>query len=188
MAAWKNFKVSLNRFLMELVKDHMADRGATLPAPAAAVPGRFFWNTTTSKLYLFEGNKWNIVAIDKPLFDFDAQGDNPTYPAHDYIGLWSVTTTQRGTMFDVSCMIGIGIFHDRALDRHDTVIDQVQNALQPMASIPLYNAANGALTGERLTVIDGVSVLPMSKSDERPLQFLGVTFVTDHTSDLGRLV
>lgn len=183
MGAYRNFKMSLNIFLMEMVKQHVAESGTALPTTAK--DGRFFYRTSNAQLYLYQAGKWTAVPLDKPLFDFDAAADeNAQFPNHDYVGLWGVTIAQRAQFYDVSCMIGLGIYTDSILHRHDEVVDQLFDTLHVLSRIPVYDAQTGNLTEYTLQVVDDVAILPMSKSNERPLQFLSVNFVTDHTGQL----
>lgn len=174
---YRQIKVSINRFLIDWAKENLVvGQGSALPGSAQT--GEYFWRTSNSKLYRF-GGEWIEVALDDPLYDFDAHADTNPFPGHDFVGQRSLTLMLEPPTVSGGVLIGVSAHIDDKLQKHDVLMDRLAEALQPRSMIPLVDMSTGIATGKYLVVLGGMEVMPMAKADNRPIQFIGFDFECD---------
>lgn len=125
------------------------------------------------------------VLID--FIDWEAHANIHELPDKDLIGLTAVTLTEEDPeMFSGSFTVGISTFaNDKNLFRLRNYVGKAFSEMRPLKRVPLYDAENCLQLGW-LHIVDGTTVMPMTKADARPLQFIQCGFVFDVTSASGQ--
>lgn len=109
--------------------------------------------------------------------NFDAHADESTLPESDIIGISSFTS-ETEVFTDVMVLIGISTLDDPGLTRHMKLVSRLYEKLLPESRHKVYSTATGQSRGI-MVVSGGIRLMPISSSNARPLQFIGVGFTTD---------
>ncbi|MBD9544260.1 hypothetical protein IB276_32975 [Ensifer sp. ENS04] len=129
-----------------------------------------------------------LVYPDVPIefVDWEAHANIHELPDQDLIGLTAVTLTEEEVeMFSGSFTIGISSFaSDKNLFRLRNYVGEAFARMRPLSKIPFYDAEACQQRGW-LIITDGTTVMPMTKADARPLQFVQCAFVFDATTARG---
>ena len=98
----------------------------------------------------------------------DSQGE---LPKADLIGPAMFELQEDEGTFSVTGMIGISTVNDENLFRLTNYVGKVFELLRPGRRVTKYDALNGAELGV-MTAENGTKVLPVLKTDLRPMQFI----------------
>jgi hypothetical protein len=125
---------------------------------------------------------------DEPIeyIDWEAHANILELPDTDLIGTTAVTFTEdEPDLFTGSFSIGVSSYaSDKNLFRLRNYVGEVFRHLRPGDKIPYYDRETLVQRGW-LYITNGTSVLPMTKADVRPLQFVQVNFAFDATTATG---
>ena len=113
------------------------------------------------------------AGIAQPLFfNFDAHSQENQLPDADLIGLqgYAMDLTSPPT---VSVMIGVSTMDDVNLDRLEAMTGKLVNRVLPGTMIPVLDAKTGKLLPV-MKVMDGGSVSPAVRAEQRPLKFVAL--------------
>jgi hypothetical protein len=135
-----------------------------------------FCNTSIEQMKALE-----ILRPDATYFDFEAMSDIASMPKRDMVGVMNLHWTNDGSFYDVGFSLGIATWEDTGLFRHHDVIDFMEPLLRTNQQIPLLNAKTGARDGW-LVMTNGQSLMPMMKTETRPLQFMLVGALASRTT------
>ena len=118
--------------------------------------------------------------------DWEAHANIFELPETDLIGTTAVAfTEEEPEVFTGSFSIGVSSFaNDKNLFRLRNYVGEVFRRLRPGDKIPFYDRETLANKGW-IYITNGTSVLPMTKADVRPLQFIQCSFIFDPTTALG---
>lgn len=116
-----------------------------------------------------------------PTFEnFDASWQEAELPDNDLIGYFALTYTMNDHFVEGSVQIGYSVKEDKNLFRLVNAIDTLASHLKPTDKLPIYDADTGSLLGH-MVCTNGTSVFPVAGSKTRPVQFIGVNFLTTTT-------
>ncbi|KQS84256.1 hypothetical protein [Rhizobium sp. Leaf383] len=118
--------------------------------------------------------------------DWEAHANIFELPDHDLVGLTTLALTEdEPETFNGSFTIGISTFaSDKNLFRLRNYVGEAYRRMRPGSKIPFYDAEACKQTGWIL-VADGTTVMPMTRADARPLQFVQCSFVIDPITAVG---
>lgn len=116
--------------------------------------------------------------------NFDAHADESTIPANDVIGMSGLAFRVQEHMIHTTVMFGLSTVEDTNLFRLTAQMDALFELLLPTKRIRVYDADSGADVGW-MVVEDGTSVMPVSGSTTRPLQYVLVSLSTSLSFHLG---
>jgi hypothetical protein len=118
------------------------------------------------------------VTID--YLDWEAHANVQELPDCDLIGSTAITFTEdQPEIFNGSFTIGVSIYaDDKSLFRLRNYVGEVFNRLRPGMKIPFYDHKTLEQKGW-FHIVDGTIVLPMTRADARPLQFVQCQFILD---------
>lgn len=122
----------------------------------------------------------NLTAPTMQLFKFDAAGEEAKLPENDLIGPFRFTVTNEGGLLTITAQIVVSTLNDTNLFRLDEIVNEVFNRFTPDARYPLLNAKTGAPLGV-LIVSDETTVLPIERSNSRPVKSVAVELRTDRS-------
>lgn len=112
------------------------------------------------------------------VIDWDAHADINKLPAADVLGIAGYSFELDDHQISIGASFGISTWQDVSLFRHRRIRALVVERLLPTALIPVYDADSGEEKGQ-LVVRNGTSVMPMARTEVRPLQFVTASFLTD---------
>ena len=112
-----------------------------------------------------------IQGLTVSFINYDEHADIEKLPQENLVGPaeFSFDNMGQGT-FHVSAAIGFSMWNDDEQFNHRKMMDIVAKHLEPEMSIPILKATTGLKIGS-LTLEAPTSLLPMSNSDVRALQF-----------------
>jgi hypothetical protein len=118
--------------------------------------------------------------------DWEAHANTLELPDTDLIGTTAITFTEdEPHVFGGSFTIGISSFaSDKNLFRLRNYVGSTFGRMRPESKIPLYDQEACVQLGW-LHVVDGTTVMPMTKADTRPLQFIQCSFIFDPLTAAG---
>lgn len=129
-----------------------------------------------------------LLYPDVPIefIDWEAHANIMELPETDLIGLTAITLTEESPhMFQGSFTLGVSSFAtDKNLFRLRSYVGKGFSAMRPECKIPFYDEAAASQIGW-LYVVDGTTILPMTKADARPLQFIQAGFVFEPLTAAG---
>lgn len=111
--------------------------------------------------------------------DFDAFASENELPVEDLVGIceYSIENMDRHyitTVMFVVCTTA----EDDALQKLRPVVGRLFGKLKPgSGEIQVVDATSGSIMGN-LTVMDSVKVLPVARTDTRPVQMIAVSFAS----------
>lgn len=112
---------------------------------------------------------------DAPLqfIDWETFASVPELPDVDLIGPTAFTLTESSPqMVEVTFAIAVSTYQsDMNLFRLRDYISQIFERMRPTRKFMIYNASNMQELGE-LIMTDGTTILPMSRSTNRPFQYV----------------
>lgn len=181
MAIYYNLKKSLIRNLIDFSITQLAD-GSGTSFPANPVAKQTFYRTDLVTLYRRNTN-WDPIDIDTFFFDFDAHADDQVIPDNSFICLKGFSVMVDGHVISVECMVGVMIMNDTNLVKHDQVIDNLFTMLLPTKYLKIWDMSTGDEIGT-IQATNGIEVMPMFKANQRPLQFVGASFLSNITVNL----
>lgn len=114
---------------------------------------------------------------DFEVFDFDSHSTLEEMPEKHVIGVGEYSITNITEMYEVECFIGVSTMaNDANLTILRPVIDKLFSELVPGArEVKIVDPKTGVQIGN-LTVRGDVKVLPLAKTQTRPLQLIAVQF------------
>lgn len=183
MGAFLDIRSSLERFCMDFAKENLADGQGTSFPVSGLTANMVFYRSDEDKLYQLESapSTWTELPYDYFLFDFDAHVEKSSFPLRHLIGIKDFSIATEGKLFIASAGIALSVYNDTALQKHNRVMDKLFEHLFPNNKLSLYNITDNS--GDALTdmkIMDGSEVLPMSKSNTRSIQIVGVFLSTSH--------
>lgn len=114
---------------------------------------------------------------DLTVIDFDAHADDTTMPATDVVGISSMAA-ETDVFTEMMILFGISTYQDPQLVKLKYLISKLYETLLPESRFKVYNSSTGLSRG-MMVVQSGTRLMPMSSSNARPTQYIGVTFSTD---------
>jgi len=118
--------------------------------------------------------------------DWEAHANIQELDDADLIGTTAVTFTEESRdLFHGSFTIGVSTYaDDKSLFRLRNYVGEVFTRLRPGEKIAFFDAKTLAQKGW-LHIVDGTIVLPMTRADARPLQFVQCQFLFDPVTATG---
>jgi hypothetical protein len=112
--------------------------------------------------------------------DWEAHANIQELPDTDLIGTTAITITEDSTdMFSGSFTIGVSTYAtDHSLFRLRNYVGEIFKRLQSGSKIAFYDHTTLELKGY-MYVTDGTIIMPMTRADTRPLQFIQCQFIFD---------
>lgn len=118
-------------------------------------------------------------SYDFVIEDFDGHADINEFEDSNYIGIMEYEFEDDEGPIEVTCALGIMMFQDTKIQSLRALMSQLMMRLRPGTKIPLVVSDTGARIGT-LTVARPTRALPISReAKNRPVQFIGVRFLTD---------
>lgn len=115
--------------------------------------------------------------------NMDAMAQIAEWPNNDLLGTAQFSMRLDEHLIDITCLFGVSPYEDEQLLRHVTMLDLLVDRLKPTMTHPVYHAASGEKLGW-MRVANGTTVHGIERTESRPLQFIGVSFVTSLTYKL----
>lgn len=115
--------------------------------------------------------------------NFDASWEEDELPPSDVIGTLGLSFEFNDHLIDGMVQIGVTTIRDRNLFRLTSTVSKLLELLRPTNKITIYSAKSGAKLG-LLVVKNGTRLMPAAGSKTRPVQFIGVNFLTTITYQL----
>ncbi|MBC2806551.1 hypothetical protein ACCS91_33425 [Rhizobium ruizarguesonis] len=118
--------------------------------------------------------------------DWEAHANIQELPEADLIGTTAITFTEdEPEMFHGSFTIGVSTYgNDHHLFRLRNYVGEVFKRLRPTSKIGFYDHQTLEQKGW-LHIVDGTIVMPMTRADVRPLQFIQCQFIFDPVTGAG---
>lgn len=112
--------------------------------------------------------------------DWEAHANIHELPNADLIGTTALTFTEdEPDMFSGSFTIGVSTYaDDKNLFRLRNLVGEVFRRLRPKSKVALYDHETLEQRGW-LYITDGTTILPMTRADVRPLQFVQCSYIFD---------
>lgn len=181
MGVYYNLKKSVVRNLVEFSLLNLPD-GVGTAFPGSPASKQTFYRTDLGKLYKYNGS-WQEIDIDYFFFDLDAHAEEQQLPNQSSIVLKGFSTVADEHIVSAEFMVGVMIFNDTNLKKHDQVLDALFNMFLPTKYIKIWDMTTGFEVGTLVTA-NGTEVMPMCKANQRPLQMMGVTMISNITVNL----
>ncbi|KGM36131.1 hypothetical protein [Inquilinus limosus] len=112
------------------------------------------------------------------VFKFDAHAETNSWPNNDVIGPAEFQVEVNVGILEIETLIGISTLNDTNIVRLDKLISRLFTKLQPDKMFPFLDAGNGAPMG-MMKVKSPVVVLPVARTETRPVKFIGLSLGTD---------
>lgn len=115
--------------------------------------------------------------------DWEAHANIQELPNADLVGTTALAfTEEQEELFSVSFTIGVSTYADDAnLFRLRNIVGKVFSSLRPQQKIPYYDHQTLEQRGW-LHLVPGTTILPMTRADVRPLQFVQCQAILDPTT------
>lgn len=111
--------------------------------------------------------------IDASLIDWDEHADIHELPVGNLIGVAGSGVSVEDGIYEVSFGVGVSTQNDRALIKLRKIISRVFNDLSPGKQLKFYDATQNTPTEVTwMQMINGTSVVPMTKAETRPFQMV----------------
>lgn len=132
---------------------------------------------------IIEDRKVAHPGVPIEFVDWEAHANIHELPDTDLIGPTALALTEdEPQFFSGSTTIGVSTFSsDKNLFRLRNFVGRVFNQIRPGSKIPLYDQEACVQIGW-IHVVGGTAMLPMTRADARPLQFVQCNFIFDPTS------
>lgn len=140
-----------------------------------------FWGSIVSFCNdVADSRKVLYPTVDIEYIDWEAHANIQELPDADLIGSTAVTFTEEAPeIFSMSFTIGVSTHaSDKSLFRLRNYVGEIFSRLRPGQQIPFYDSVTAAQIGW-LNITDGTMVMPMTRADVRPLQFIQCHGVID---------
>lgn len=111
------------------------------------------------------------------VINFDAHGDESTFPPTDLVGMSALSLGVDDSLVDVSLLIGLSTLGDTNLMRMVDLLDEMFELLLPTKRLLVFDKHSGDAAGW-MVVQNGTKVMPITGSEARPLQFIGVNLLS----------
>lgn len=105
--------------------------------------------------------------------DFDTFAEPNLLPETDLVGPFQFDMSDEGQLISARTMFVVSTVSDLNLFRLNKIVGAAYSKLRPDMSIPLIDASNGSELG-RLYIQEGVSVMPLDYSSNRPMKAIAV--------------
>lgn len=181
MGIYYNLKKSLVRNLVEFSLINLSD-GVGTAFPSNPVSKQTFYRADQGKLYKYNGS-WQEIDVDYFFFDLDTHAEEQQIPTNSVVVLKGFSAEADEHVVSITAMVGAMIVNDTNLKKHDQVMDALFTMFLPTKYTKVWDMENGAVIGT-LQATNGSEIMPMYKADQRPLQFIGVTLLSDLTLNL----
>lgn len=111
------------------------------------------------------------------VFDFDTHASLHDLPDTNLIGIAELSLDNAGHTYNAYCMIGIATkANDTYLEELLPAIDKMYDELRPDYILSIIDAADENVQRGNLKVIDSVELMPVARTNSRPVQFIAVPF------------
>lgn len=132
---------------------------------------------------VIEDRKLKYADVPIDFIDWEAHANVQELPDTDLLGTTAVTFTEEDPeLFSGSFSVGVSSYaSDKNLFRLRNYVGEVFRRLRLGEKIPYYDREALVQRGW-LYITNGTSVLPMTKADVRPLQFVQCNFVFEATT------
>lgn len=140
-----------------------------------------FWGSIVSFCNdVIDDRKLVYTGSDIEYIDWEAHANIHELPEKDMIGSTAVTFTEESPdEFSMSFTIGVSTYgDDPSLFRLRNYVGEVFKRLRPGSKIPFYDAQTATQLGW-IYITDNTMVMPMTRADVRPLQFIQCHGVID---------
>lgn len=173
MGIYNNVKQSITRHIVLLSQDlFIEDHSAGMPS-SPGEPGDLHYDSSTDTIYEYTTG-WVAVNRNKFFFDFDGHADVQEFPKHDLVGMQAFGFSMEGDLLTAEVNVGVGLFDDYQLYKHDKAMDVLVGKFLPKTQIPYIDMTTGMAKSAPLVVFDDVDVYPVGKANNRPFQFVRV--------------
>lgn len=183
MSHYQDMKLSFDRFVVDFGNKYLADGSGTSFPTSSLTLSMTFYRTDQDKLYQLTGigpSVWTQLDQDYFFVPFDYHSIETGYPDRHLIGTKDFSVYVDDKIFECHALVGIGLKNDPAGLKHISIMDTLFSLLLPTKHIDIYVTSSGTKSGS-FVIPTGTEVLPMAKADQRPIQFIGVTLLTDRT-------
>ena len=146
-----------------------------------------FWGSIVSFCNdVIDNRKVIYPGVDLEYMDFEAHANIQEMPTSDLIGSTAITFTEEAPeIFTMSFTIGVSTYaDDESLFRMRNYVGEIFNRLRPGQHLPFYDHATAAQIGW-LVITDGTMVMPMTRADVRPLQWIQCHGIIDPLTAAG---
>jgi hypothetical protein len=135
---------------------------------------------------IIDDRRAKYPGVDIEYVDWEAHANIQELPEGDLIGTTAITFTEdQPELFNGSFTIGVSTYADDSnLFRLRNYVGEVFNRLRPGMKVPFYDHETLEQKGW-FHIVDGTIVLPMTRADARPLQFVQCQFVFDPVTATG---
>jgi hypothetical protein len=118
--------------------------------------------------------------------DWEAHANINELPDTDLIGSTTITITEESPeMFHGSFTIGVSTYaDDKNLFRLRNYVGEIFNRLRPGSKVAFYDHETLEQKGW-FNIVDGTTILPVTRADARPLQFVQCQFILDPLTAVG---
>lgn len=120
----------------------------------------------------------NSVSADVQFIDLDAHAVTHEWPSRDLLGTAGVAMEAGDKIHEITAAFAVATFNDINLFRHYQLMDRLYQQLQPESRIPIYDAVTGSVLSWAV-VKNGSSIMPMGRSETRPIQFCAFNALVD---------
>ena len=124
------------------------------------------------------------ISPDVDFVNWDAHASLNMLPNKDLIGFGNLGVNTDDAFHHIEVSFGVSTVDDLNLFRHVKLISKLHSKLLPEKQIPLIAADDGRDLGVMI-VVDNTDVLPVAKTETRPIQFIMVSLESTVTSDRG---
>lgn len=118
------------------------------------------------------------VSSTLELVKFDAYADPKELPEKDLIGPFQFQVDVDGSLLTVSWMLLLSTIQDTNLFRLDDMVSHAFQRVQPDKTVP-FVAADGSGNKGLLKVMEGVQVMPVDLTANRPMKAIALQMGTD---------
>ena len=121
-------------------------------------------------------------SADAEIFDFDGFAEVESFPEKDLIGTAEYALEKDNGTYVVSILIGVSTYNDNNLIRMNKIVNRIYQKLdQGTARINIVDHEDGTPAG-LFTVRNGLSVMPVARTKNRPFKFIAVQLGTDRAT------
>ncbi len=135
---------------------------------------------------IIEDRKLLNPEVPLEFIDWEAHANIHELPDTDLIGLTALTVTEDSAhMFQGSFTLGASSFSsDKNLFRLRNYVGKAFSCMRSECKIPFYDAEACTMVGW-LYIVDGTTIMPMTRADARPLQFIQAGFIFEAITAAG---
>lgn len=111
------------------------------------------------------------------VFDFDTHASLHDLPDEKLIGISELSLENSDNTYVAYCMIGVATkANDTYLKELLDVMDKMYDELRPDHILQIVDKSDGVTPKGNLKVMDNVSLMPVARTNSRPVQFIAVPF------------